>query len=82
MDIQIIGIAPRSGGYAVYSDASLANLEDKRTQVAMVIGRINRDQLRDEGATTFSLQDYASHKFRRVVNSTLMAETAALVEAL
>eukprot|EP00971_Amphidinium_carterae_P065570 1299118-Amphidinium_carterae.3 len=82
MDIKIIGISPRSGGYAVYSDASLANLEDKRTQVAMVIGRINRDQLRDEGVTTFSLQDYASHKFRQVVNSTLMAETAALVEAL
>eukprot|EP00971_Amphidinium_carterae_P122056 2417054-Amphidinium_carterae.1 len=29
-----------------------------------------------------SLQDFASHKFRRVVSSTLMAEASALVEAL
>eukprot|EP00971_Amphidinium_carterae_P238659 4737628-Amphidinium_carterae.1 len=82
VDIKILGIPPAEGGYALYSDASLANLQDQRTQVAMVMGRINRMQLRAEGVTPFSLQDFASHKFRRVVSSTLMAEASALVEAL
>eukprot|EP00971_Amphidinium_carterae_P294692 5851786-Amphidinium_carterae.1 len=81
VEIRIIGTPPVEGGYALYCDASLANLQDQRTQVAMVLGRINRMQLRAEGVTPFSLQDFVSHKFRRVVSSTVMAEASALVKA-
>ena len=36
--MSIKGISPAQGGYLMYSDASLANLADKRTQTAMVVG--------------------------------------------
>eukprot|EP00971_Amphidinium_carterae_P238567 4735877-Amphidinium_carterae.2 len=35
-----------------------------------------------QGASTFNIQDFTSHKFCRVAYSTSMAETAALVEGL
>eukprot|EP00971_Amphidinium_carterae_P253198 5027089-Amphidinium_carterae.4 len=57
----ILGIDLAVAGCIVYSDASLANACEQRTQVSM---------------------DFASHKLRRVLSSTLMAESAALVEAL
>eukprot|EP00971_Amphidinium_carterae_P032649 643214-Amphidinium_carterae.1 len=38
--------------------------------------------MQETGVSRFSLMDFTSHKFRRVASSTLMAETASLVEGL
>ena len=43
------GISPAHGGHLLYTDASLANLADKRTQTATVIGRVHRSDLRSLG---------------------------------
>eukprot|EP00971_Amphidinium_carterae_P289745 5753505-Amphidinium_carterae.1 len=85
-DVHRLGIDPAVAGYIPYSDASLANASEQRTHVSMVTGRCNRVELRETGSSSIRLQEFASHKFlvnfRRVVSSTLMAESAAVVEAL
>ena len=43
---------------------------------------MHRGDFRSLGESTFFLQDYASKQFQRVASSTLMAESAALAQAL
>eukprot|EP00971_Amphidinium_carterae_P325691 6456087-Amphidinium_carterae.1 len=74
--LYIIGMEPCRSGFMIFSDASLANLADQRTQVGMVIGRCDAVSLREKQMSPFSIQYYHSHKFRRVASSTLMAEAA------
>eukprot|EP00971_Amphidinium_carterae_P000408 8602-Amphidinium_carterae.2 len=80
--LHIIGVEPWKRGVMVFSDASLANLEDQCTQVGTVIGRCDVVSLIDKQMTPFSIQYYHSHKFRRLASSTLMAEAASLCETL
>eukprot|EP00971_Amphidinium_carterae_P348134 6490338-Amphidinium_carterae.1 len=47
-----------------------------------MVGKHSIQEMQEKGVSRFSLMDLTSHKFRRVASSTLMAETASLVEGL
>eukprot|EP00971_Amphidinium_carterae_P062116 1229586-Amphidinium_carterae.1 len=65
-----------------YADASLGNHEDHRTQIGYVMGWVEKKSIMESGRSPFSIQEWGSHKYRRVVSSTLATEASALFEAL
>eukprot|EP00971_Amphidinium_carterae_P178199 3534643-Amphidinium_carterae.1 len=65
-----------------YADASLSNHEDYRTQIGYVIGWVEKKQIIGTGKSPFSIQEWGSHKYRRVVSSTLATEASTLSEGL
>eukprot|EP00971_Amphidinium_carterae_P332368 6466496-Amphidinium_carterae.1 len=64
-----------------FVDASLANIEEHRSQAGHLICACDRGVLQGELGKV-SILTYSSHTLHRVVGSTLMAETCALTEAL
>ena len=60
---------------AVYADASLANLPDGGSQAGYLVFLVDR-------CGRAALIDWKSHKIRRVVRSTLAAETLAMADAV
>eukprot|EP00971_Amphidinium_carterae_P291424 5785768-Amphidinium_carterae.1 len=73
---------PEKKTLLVFCDASLSNLKDARTQVAMVMGWIDTETYRQRGASRFSIQEWYSKKYPRAVSSTLCTEAAAMSMAL
>ena len=80
--VKIIGVKPKYAGWAVYTDASLNNLDDSKTQLAFILGMVDKEQLQASDSSTFSMVAWTSHKMKRVASSTLLTEIAALGEGL
>eukprot|EP00971_Amphidinium_carterae_P335285 6471060-Amphidinium_carterae.1 len=79
--LQIVSM-PREKSIMAFSDASLSNLACGRTQVSMVMGWVDTAEYRRSGTSTFSIQEWFSKKYSRVVSSTLCTEAAAASLAL
>ena len=80
--VRVVGVDPAKGGWAVFTDASLNNLDDSKTQLAFVLGMTDKFQLSSSGTSNFSMVAWSSHRMKRVASSTLLTEIAALGEGL
>eukprot|EP00971_Amphidinium_carterae_P139108 2756919-Amphidinium_carterae.4 len=79
--LQVISM-PREKSIMVFSDASLSNLACGRTQVSMVMGWVDTAAYRHSWISSFSIQEWFSKKYNRVVSSTLCTEAAAAAASL
>eukprot|EP00971_Amphidinium_carterae_P215178 4270893-Amphidinium_carterae.1 len=78
--VSIAPPCPRDMRWAAWVDASLANAQDGRTQIAWVLA-LTDPSLMYQRKAGVSVVNWTSHKLHRVASSTLMTEMAALAQA-
>ena len=81
LGIIIPHIAPSQLRWATIQDASWANASGQRSQGAFLVGATTIELWQNKAAP-FGIISYKSHGLKRVVASTLAAETQAMSEAL
>eukprot|EP00971_Amphidinium_carterae_P107283 2125565-Amphidinium_carterae.2 len=69
--------------FLAYSDASFANCDNARTQLAFVATSVSRSQMLSQNAhSKCNVLGQSSHRMKRVASATLLTEAAAVSEAL
>ena len=81
LGIIIPHIAPSKLRWATIQDASWANATEDKSQGAFLVGATTPELWKNQAAP-FGLVSFKSHKMKRVVPSTLAAETQSMSEAL
>eukprot|EP00971_Amphidinium_carterae_P066868 1324287-Amphidinium_carterae.1 len=79
--LRIKSITPANTRWAIWTDASLANLDEGRTQLAWLLAQ-STPSLTKEPTSLVNIIGWSSHKMHRVASSTLMTEMVSLCEAL